>query len=348
MADMTSLAPGAPTGRPERVAVIGAGVSGLTAAYLLPAPTTSPSSRPRTGSAATPTPTTSPTPTAGGTPSTAGSSSTTTAPTPAAQALRRARRARSGHRDEHERPLRRLRAASTPAAAGRAACSPSAAALLDPRFVRMLLQVKRFHRRASAFLRTTDDEDLTTYGEFLDARGVQRATSSPTTPCRSSRACGPPARETALDYPARYLFRFLEHHGMLTGRRLPAVVTVVGGSRTYVERARRAAARGARRSTRSPTSRARSDGVEIRDPLGRHRHLRPRRHRDCTPTRPSACSPTRRRREGTCSARSATRSNETVLHTRRLAAAAGPRARASWNYLVGTDPIAAAPSSRTG
>src|ERR1051326_4394760 len=38
--------------------------------------------------------------------------------------------------------------------------------LIDPRFLRMLWQVKRFHRRALAFLRTTDDENLTTYGEF--------------------------------------------------------------------------------------------------------------------------------------------------------------------------------------
>ena len=60
MADMTSLAPGAPTGRPERVAVIGAGVSGLTAAHVLSATTTSPSSRATRGSAATRTPTTSP------------------------------------------------------------------------------------------------------------------------------------------------------------------------------------------------------------------------------------------------------------------------------------------------
>src|SRR4051812_4971593 len=39
--------------------------------------------------------------------------------------------------------------------------------LLDTDFLRMLVQVKRFHRRASAFLPTTTDEDDTTYGEFL-------------------------------------------------------------------------------------------------------------------------------------------------------------------------------------
>src|SRR5665648_416490 len=43
--------------------------------------------------------------------------------------------------------------------------------LIDPRFVRMLWQVKRFRRCALAFLRTTDEEDLTTYGEFLEREG---------------------------------------------------------------------------------------------------------------------------------------------------------------------------------
>ncbi len=38
----------------------------------------------------------------------------------------------------------------------------------------------------------------------------------------------------ALDYPARYLFVFLDHHGMLTVFGSPTWRTVVGGSRTYV------------------------------------------------------------------------------------------------------------------
>jgi uncharacterized protein len=42
-------------------------------------------------------------------------------------------------------------------------------------------------------------------------------------------------REVALLYPARYLFRFLDHHGMLQVTGSPQWYTVVGGSRTYVE-----------------------------------------------------------------------------------------------------------------
>ena len=40
----------------------------------------------------------------------------------------------------------------------------------------------------------------------------------------------------ALDYPARYLFAFLDHHGMLGVFGSPQWRTVTGGSREYVER----------------------------------------------------------------------------------------------------------------
>jgi len=106
--------------------------------------------------------------------------------------------------------------------------------LLDPRFLRMLLQVKRFHRRASAFLDATDDGDTTTYGEFLEREGFGEHFIAhyavPVVSCVWSSG-----REVALLYPARYLFRFLDHHGMLQITGSPQWYTVVGGSRTYVE-----------------------------------------------------------------------------------------------------------------
>jgi len=106
--------------------------------------------------------------------------------------------------------------------------------LLDPRFLRMLLQVKRFHRRASAFLEMTDDGDTTTYGEFLEREGFGEHFIAhyavPVVSCVWSSG-----REVALLYPARYLFRFLDHHGMLQVTGSPQWYTVVGGSRTYVE-----------------------------------------------------------------------------------------------------------------
>jgi predicted NAD/FAD-binding protein len=51
-------------------------------------------------------------------------------------------------------------------------------------------------------------------------------------------------------YPARYLFQFLEHHGMLKITGSPQWYSVVGGSRNYVDRvaARLGDARAARRA----------------------------------------------------------------------------------------------------
>ena len=106
--------------------------------------------------------------------------------------------------------------------------------LLDPRFIRMLLQVGRFHRRAAAFARAADD-DLTTYGEFLRREGFSdyfiAHYAVPVVSCVWSAG-----RETSLRYPARYLFRFLEQHGMLRVGGSPQWYTVAGGSRSYVGR----------------------------------------------------------------------------------------------------------------
>ena len=113
--------------------------------------------------------------------------------------------------------------------------------LLDPQFIRMLWQVRRFHRRAAAFLRTAAEDDLTTYGAFLRREGFGdhfiNHYAVPVVACVWSAG-----RETSLRYPARYLFRFLDQHGMLRVSGSPQWYTVVGGSRAYVRPARRAAA----------------------------------------------------------------------------------------------------------
>src|SRR5947208_12117709 len=109
--------------------------------------------------------------------------------------------------------------------------------LLDLDFLRMLKQVKRFHRRAAAFLRATEDSDETTYGEFLRREGFSdyfiAHYAVPVVSCVWSAGTA-----TALEYPARYLFRFLEHHGMLRVTGSPQWYTVRGRSRTSVARLR--------------------------------------------------------------------------------------------------------------
>jgi uncharacterized protein len=105
--------------------------------------------------------------------------------------------------------------------------------LADPRFVRMLSEVPRFHRAARALLEDPGPE--VTWGEFLEAGGYSpyfvRHFAVPLVSCVWSSG-----ESDTMAYPARHLFRFLEHHGMLSVKGSPTWRTVEGGSRTYVER----------------------------------------------------------------------------------------------------------------
>lgn len=101
----------------------------------------------------------------------------------------------------------------------------------DPRFLRMLTEVPRFHREARKVLATGDD---LTWADFLRTRGFSqyfvRHFALPLVACVWSSG----SADAGL-YPAQYLFRFLEHHGMLTVSGSPQWRTVSGGSRAYVD-----------------------------------------------------------------------------------------------------------------
>jgi uncharacterized protein len=111
---------------------------------------------------------------------------------------------------------------------------PSIANLARPRYLRMLGEVTRFHRAATRLLRDTTDDEHETVGAFVERHGFSRYfVDNFVTPLVAAVwSCAP---GVALDYPARYLFVFLEHHGMLTVFGSPTWRTVVGGSATYVE-----------------------------------------------------------------------------------------------------------------
>jgi predicted NAD/FAD-binding protein len=106
------------------------------------------------------------------------------------------------------------------------------------RYLRMLAEVPRFHRAARRLLAKpadpADPADLT-FGEFLDQGGYSGYFQSHfALPVVAAVWSCPPG--TALSYPAKYLFRFLANHGMLSISGSPPWRTVVGGSRSYVER----------------------------------------------------------------------------------------------------------------
>ena len=118
-------------------------------------------------------------------------------------------------------------------ALGLAGLFPTCAQPRRPSYLRMLGEIPRFHRAARALLAEAGDD--TTLRAFLDAHGFSayfaRHFMEPLVAAVWS--CDP---AVALDYPARYLFSFLDHHGMLGVFGSPPWKTVVGGSRSYVDR----------------------------------------------------------------------------------------------------------------
>ncbi|MGW5070390.1 NAD(P)/FAD-dependent oxidoreductase [Streptomyces cyaneofuscatus] len=199
-------------------------------------------------------------------------------------------------------------------------------------YLRMLAEVTRFHRAARALLELPESPatDMT-LGEF-----ARRGRFSPyfhahfLTPMVSAVwSCDP---VTALRYPARYLFAFLAHHGMLTIGGSPVWRTVTGGSRAYVERVvKQLTAVHTATPVRSITRHA--DGVELTTEDG-----------TTTPydavviaTHPDQAlrllaDPTDAER-ATLGAFTYSR-NPTLLHTDTTLLPRSRGARASWNYLM--------------
>jgi len=203
--------------------------------------------------------------------------------------------------------------------------------IADPRFLKLLTEVRRFHRRAAAYVAGTDDHDLTTFGEFLRTEhfgaAFVRLYAVPVVSCVWS--CG---GSSALTYPARYLFRFLDHHGMLSAGGSPQWLTVIGGSRVYVDAvAGRLDTVHAGRPIRSVQRHPDGAVVTVADGntldfdrvvLATHADQALDLLADATPAEKAVLGSFRYGR------------NETVLHTDASLLPATKNARASWNYVV--------------
>ncbi|MEO3937188.1 FAD-dependent oxidoreductase [Dermatophilaceae bacterium Soc4.6] len=109
--------------------------------------------------------------------------------------------------------------------------------LANPSYLRMLLEVKKFHREATRVLARPEsasgsDETLGAFADRVGFTGYFR-TNFLEPVVAAVWSCDP---AVSLQYPARYLFSFLDHHGMLTVFGSPTWRTVVGGSARYVEK----------------------------------------------------------------------------------------------------------------
>lgn len=103
-----------------------------------------------------------------------------------------------------------------------------------PRYLLMLAEIIRFHRVASRVLDDDADNELETLESFVNRHRFSSYFVdyflTPLVAAVWSCASG-----DAMRYPARYLFVFLAHHGMLSVFGSPKWRTVIGGSASYVK-----------------------------------------------------------------------------------------------------------------
>ena len=205
---------------------------------------------------------------------------------------------------------------------------PRASVLGRPRYLRMLAEVRRFHRHARAVLRDPAADRLTLEQFLADGGYSAYFTDHFMLPLTGAVWSSSPA--TVRAYPARYLIRFFANHGMLTVTNSPQWKTVVGGSRVYVEAV---ANRLDRVLVSTPVERVERtrDGVVVN---GERRHDRVviAAHPDQALAMLADASEAERRVLGAWTYSQ----NHTVLHTDGSLLPHAHGARASWNYLLDT------------
>jgi uncharacterized protein len=199
--------------------------------------------------------------------------------------------------------------------------------LASPRFNRFLLEVGRWLTTARRSLAETDD--TVTLEEYARRRGYsQRFRRHFLVPLTSALWSTAPGR--ALDFPAAHAIRFFDHHGMLGLRRFHWR-TVTGGSRCYVDAlctrfpGRVHAGLGASALRRDP------DGVDLTSSDGEtHRFdaVVVATHADHALALLTDPSPDEQRALGAFTYTQ----NEIVLHTDERLLPRTAAARASWNY----------------
>jgi predicted NAD/FAD-binding protein len=208
--------------------------------------------------------------------------------------------------------------------------------LVRPRYLRMLAEVPRFHRAARTLLAAGPEVSRPpggheqTLGDFLaEGRYSPYFVSHFITPLVAAVwSCAP---ATAREYPARYLFAFLANHGMLSITGSPRWRTIVGGSRTYVERMAKELSAVLTATPVRTVRRLPEGGAEITDDSGstiRYDAAVVATHPDSALALLSDPSPAEREILGAFRYSA----NDTMLHTDASLLPRASGAQASWNY----------------
>jgi predicted NAD/FAD-binding protein len=202
-----------------------------------------------------------------------------------------------------------------------------------PEYLRMLGTVPAFYRAARRHLDDAADvgSDGPSLRDFLVAGGYDRYfVGHFVVPLIAATwSCSPDA---ALAYPARYLFEFLDNHGILSVGRSPAWRTVAGGSKTYVDQIAKQLT-SVRASAPVRAVRRGEGGVSITDESGQTRRF----DAAVVATHPDQAlailaEPTEAEREVLGAFRYSV--SEVALHTDASVLPQSKAVRSSWNYLL--------------
>jgi uncharacterized protein len=219
-------------------------------------------------------------------------------------------------------------------------------------YLQMLAEVPRFHRAARRLLASAPAGGPGVFeeaaagislGEFLREGGFSAYfTDHFAVPVVAAVWSCP--QGTALQYPAAYLFAFLANHGMLSITGSPQWRTVAGGSRRYVERIAAGLAQ-VRLSSPVRSVRRHPDGVTVRDDSGAESEFDAvviATHPDQALRLLDAPTPAERSVLGAFGYTP----NEAVLHTDARLLPPPGAVRASWNYALRCDDGSAAAPAR--
>ena len=203
----------------------------------------------------------------------------------------------------------------------------------DPGFLALVWEIGRWLRTARASLER-DDWERASLAEYLDRnRYSQRFRRHFLVPLTSALWSTAPGR--ALEFPAAYAIRFFENHGMLGFGRF-RWRTVTGGSRRYVDAIAGRLGDRLHLGVGVRALRRGADGIELRtddDAVHRFDHVVVATHADQALALLEDPTPDERLVLGGFEYTE----NDAVLHTDASFLPRAPRARSSWNYRLGED-----------
>jgi predicted NAD/FAD-binding protein len=197
----------------------------------------------------------------------------------------------------------------------------------SPRFVSLVWEIGRWLRTASP------EDESQSLADYLDLHGYSdRFRRHFLVPLTSALWSTAPGR--ALEFPAAYAIRFLDNHGMLGFGRFKWR-TVTGGSRTYVDAVVATLGAGLRPGAEVRSIRRTADGVELRvgGDVERYDRVVIATHADEALALLEDPTADERRVLG----RFGYTANEATLHTDSSFLPKARAARASWNYRLGND-----------